>query len=226
MRKGVGRPQAPLGHQRPLSPLLLKNGDNTNEDAGDADDVASQNYEEEADLHTAKGLNAGAFRWLLTANARADIRFQNTTSTLDKQRLRVRNAIERQQRALASKSQALQALLGAKKTITKPQPNEPLLRPSGPTPNEWFARRPRSASCDLPAVDADGGQHLRSRSDYDLYRASMPELKRSERPAAKVGVRSRASVLLKKRALADGRSGDERADESDVVFVTKLQSSF
>eukprot|EP00118_Oscarella_pearsei_P009302 m.53179 g.53179 ORF g.53179 m.53179 type:complete len:236 (+) comp34241_c0_seq1:71-778(+) len=225
------RPLTPIGLQKASQPDTTR----TARDGAAAGDDESPNYEDESDVHTAKGLNTNAFRWLLTANARAEMRFQSATTTIDKQRCRVRNAIERQQKALVSKSLALKALLGKKdgkvrgSAESEESPRRPtvLQRPTCPTPSGHRHRRPKSASWELPAVNK--ASSLQSHSDYNLsryqtdsaaaLRHSMPDIKRSDWPVAK----NRDELRLRRARVSVKERNCNRQPQSPVsVFLTKF----
>jgi hypothetical protein len=141
-----------------------------------APDEAEHSYEDASDFYSSRNLVSHSFRWLLTANARADMQLKIAESSLTKERNRVRNAIERQQKSLQSRSVALQSKLSlacprkvpgkTKTTVGGPTPE--LARPRCPTPNG-------SVSIILPPstrlpritfeVFEDVGESLRSRSD-------------------------------------------------------------
>lgn len=147
-----------------------------------ADEEQDHNYEEESDVCTARRLSINSFRWLWTANARADIQLKNAESSLTKERDRVRNAIERQQRSLRSRSVVLQSMLRPSPPRKHPSKNTrgekkfhvTCSRPCCPTPTSSRQVRRRSPSCELPQITRDlcekQRDSLRSKSDSDFKR--------------------------------------------------------
>ena len=120
-------------------------------------DEDEHNYED-----ASRNLTSNSFRWLFTANARADMQLKIAETSLTKERNRVRNAIERQQKSLQSRSVVLQSKLRIspprkfpeKKTVGGSTPD--LKRPRCPTPNASIPIiLTRAPSSHLPRITCD-----------------------------------------------------------------------
>ncbi|XP_062502055.1 uncharacterized protein LOC134179174 [Corticium candelabrum] len=133
---------------------------------GDEDE--SHNYEDEADFYTARRLSTNSFRWLWTANARENLRLKTAETSLIKEKNRVQNAIERQQRSLRSRSFVLRSLVQAREEEASKQRKVGVSaltqsRPHCPTPGAAFSRNRR---CELPQITVSGRfQSLQSRCE-------------------------------------------------------------